>query len=1740
MSIFVLDVPRLCILLITMPPSLNIFLSDEELSQLSADVRTKIENELTLKESLLDSVKAELDKVRSDYEQKCYDMDKSMIEISAKLDIETNNCSRATEKCKDLETKMAVAKIKIDALEESYAESQGEIAALKHSGSIWKDEKLSMQHLIETRDLELKGVKEEWKALSNKLSAAVTARNELDLKLDELQNSGVTVQYHNKRLEQERELLSQQNSKLSEELTTKTNELNSIKLSSNNDIVSLRSKLELKMHECKQQHDVNNNLRESNSTLEKKVAELLEKMNTADEERQSMEELYRNELQSMTNLCELYKASAKDEESKSQELQSAVQELQKLANDYANAKKQAENLVSEWENKAQAMNNEIEMQKKELEKANDLLLAQKKQGPQNLSDEELAALCPTAAMASKFIRSGMTLTEIYTKYVETLDDLEVSKHENKRMSDIMDDILQELQEKAPILKQQKEDYERALATVTQLTSQLDAAAIDCQRLKAETDDATRKLGKVEREKNRVEAETRDLSTQVKYLLKELEESRGQFVSMDRGAEADANVSSSSEVISEHLVTFKSIGELQEQNRRLLRVVRELGEDYEKRENESHGEEIERLKSTLDEAKEDLDHLRQERTKQIDYVETIVRQRDMFRVLLSQESTGSIPASIVRSPGLFTPTKAAGDIDRSDNRGHSDKDSSQALQVLKQEFDEYKKEAHENNKVMNEQTDNLRSQISNLRADNAKLKANVNFTDEKYELLKETFDNVRKESDMVREKNTKLLVMIQKHELNYNKISNDLVIAQQEKSTLQTKIENLRSEIDILRRAEDHVRSENSSLKRDQQGQSVLLANLQKIQQSMERQDLEVRSELRSRIESLTRELEALRKSGNDTVKQKQASLQMIEKQFMNSQQALSNVRAEKDALMSNLQQQKEELEEMRVQNQSYVSKMSVLEQRLSRTPGSLPADSSPDDTTVQSLKECKEKIKSLQGENNSLKMKYEREQRSTQQHKECAAAVEESLKQSNEANRELSDAMEARLKAASEHQIKLEQRITVLEDENRQLSSKKTSLISEVDRRTSDLNRQLTSLQDELNMVLQREKDLRRSEQEARQQYKEQSHLIAEAQQKYQREMVLHAESVKELMDLKENNKKTDEKSESLKLDAEQAKHLLDSNKGMWEKQKAMLVRENEELSERNKDLNGQISALHGELENMSNQMAALQQRKATDTPVKYKAIQDVSTASATDPTGKSHEQLMDIIRYLRKEKNLHEVKYEVTQTENNRLKQQIMHLQNNADQAKKALHDQQQKSQATSSELAKHEALMKKVETLNVLTDSNRMLRDENARLQEELQSTKTSLSEVKEKLTPLQSTNTQLLSQKDALETEKRALEQDVKRWQQRSQQLLQSPKRQDPEEYRKLMGEKQRLTRSSEQLNNELTERKLEISNLQGEIRNLNQQTESLRSENTNSSKRIETLMSEAKLKQTEVEEKSKTIAQIRRVGRRYKTQFEDLQAKLQAIESKEKAAAAETPSGVSQEQAAAIQATNAELNAKVSALEAALNKVNKEKEDTQSQLATLTTENDSLKMQVELANKKSEEDNKAMTSNTSQEIQKLTSERDDMKRQLQEKDDKSKRLLTLAKTRIEQFRRDKDELATERNQLKEEEQRLKESVEDLKQTVKKEFDQKVELTAKVEELQKQVSAASLQQQQQNKVNTVVGHQSHAGSSSNVELRKAVNIRPISTQRVSQVSPMRVTRTARVMPEPQQDAQEGRFYLLPIGSG
>lgn len=159
------------------------------------------------------------------------------------------------------------------------------------------------------------------------------------------------------------------------------------------------------------------------------------------------------------------------------------------------------------------------------------------------------------------------------------------------------------------------------------------------------------------------------------LLIELEEARGNHVIHEEEV-SSADVSSTSEVISQHLVTFRSVEELQKQNQRLLAALRDLSDAQEKEEFEStgnkcvimfadiffffscqnfafelnvlsslmamnclrHGE----LEQSLEKAQAELETLREQRSQQVKMTESIVRQRDMYRVLLAQATGVTFP------------------------------------------------------------------------------------------------------------------------------------------------------------------------------------------------------------------------------------------------------------------------------------------------------------------------------------------------------------------------------------------------------------------------------------------------------------------------------------------------------------------------------------------------------------------------------------------------------------------------------------------------------------------------------------------------------------------------------------------------------------------------------------------------------------------------------------------------------------------------------------------------------------------------------------------------------------------------------------------------------------------------------------------------------------------------------------------------------------------------------------------
>ncbi|NXR97750.1 TPR protein, partial [Oxylabes madagascariensis] len=512
-------------------------------------------------------------------EQQYFEVEKRLAQSQERLVNETQECQTLREELKKLHEQLKVLNEKNKELEAAQDRNAAIQSQLIREKEELEAEKRDLVRTTERRSQEVEHLNEDVKRLNEKLTEASTEKAKLQLKLDELQTSDVSMKYREKRLEQEKELLQNQNTWLNAELKAKTDELLHTAREKGNEILELKCSLENKKEEVSRMEEQVNSLKQSNENLQKHVEELLNKLKEAKEQQASMEERFHNELNAHMKLSNLYKVST--------QVNFQSQHKTRLS-DLNLANKAAQEHLAEVEESKAAMEKELREKisklEKELENANDLLSATKRKGA-ILSEEELAAMSPTAAAVAKVVKPGMKLTELYNAYVETQDQLHMEKLENKRINKYLDEIVQEVEAKAPILKRQREEFERSQKAVASLSAKLEQAMKEIHRLQDSADQANKHASFFERESQRLEVRVKDLSQQICVLLMELEEARGNHVIRDE-AVSSADISSSSEVITQHLVSYRNIQELQQQNQRLLVALRELGEAKEKEEQET--------------------------------------------------------------------------------------------------------------------------------------------------------------------------------------------------------------------------------------------------------------------------------------------------------------------------------------------------------------------------------------------------------------------------------------------------------------------------------------------------------------------------------------------------------------------------------------------------------------------------------------------------------------------------------------------------------------------------------------------------------------------------------------------------------------------------------------------------------------------------------------------------------------------------------------------------------------------------------------------------------------------------------------------------------------------------------------------------------------------------------------------------------------------------------------------------
>uniref|UniRef100_A0A8P4KIN6 Translocated promoter region a, nuclear basket protein n=1 Tax=Dicentrarchus labrax TaxID=13489 RepID=A0A8P4KIN6_DICLA len=871
-----------------------------ELNKLPKGAQNKLEKFVTELQNANEALKTQHERFKADSEQQYFDIEKRLAESQEQILSATRDLQTLKEENKKLSEFLQMHCLHTLSLSGSTLcyKIQG-IQFLQCSPILdEKTEKRELARLLEKRTQEVENLTEDVKRLNEKLTETSKVKMELQLKLDDIQSSEASVQHREKRMEQEKELLENKIEWLSAELKTKTEELLNTNREKGKEILELQGSLNNNKEQVTRLESQLASLKETSDSHSKQAIDLNNKLKQAKDERTAMEEKYRNELNAHVKLSSLYKGAAADMETKNQELNRAVEELSKLVKDTGEANKTLEKKVSEGEELKTKLEAELREKIKKMEK-----------------ELENATM------------------KLYNAYAECQTQLQLEKQETRRVSRVLDEIVQEVESKAPVLKRQREEYESMQRSMASLCNKLEQARMVCA------------------------------------LLVDLEEARGNQVTKDDSS--SANISSTSEVTSTRQLSFHSVEELQRQNQSLLGRLMELEEEKDRQQSQV-------TSASVDKLQKEVEQLREQRNQLKQLADSSARQRDMYKALLTQSTGFSLPPQgpeFSSQPAHVRPSVPATRSTPQRAAAAESVQTAQAKAALKQlndAFTLYKKEKAENDRMLNETNDKLQKQLTELRSSHAKLTSQLEFSNKRYEMLQETVSAYRREISAIQARSQKMAATAQRHEHIIHTMSQDLRQASEKLALEEVRVGNLTKERDMLRQAESRLSREKEAMLAEQRNQNLLLTNLKTIQLTMERTETDSRQRLNNKVEQLEAELASMKTRLDQEVAQRHSLGRTMDAQLLEAKKQLET--------QNTLQQKTREL-------------LRTSEQQVTALKAQLASQSSQSE---QELIEVKGLLRTAEERNGELAEQLKNANASVEQYRAVVLTLEDSLKKEKE------------------------------------------------------------------------------------------------------------------------------------------------------------------------------------------------------------------------------------------------------------------------------------------------------------------------------------------------------------------------------------------------------------------------------------------------------------------------------------------------------------------------------------------------------------------------------------------------------------------------------------------------------------------------------------------------------------------------------------------------------------------------
>jgi nucleoprotein TPR len=244
-------------------------------------------------------------------------------------------------------------------------------------------------------------------------------------------------------------------------------------------------------------------------------------------------------------------------------------------------------------------------------------------------------------------------------------------------------------------------------------------------------------------------------------------------------EAGLDFTDTDKIISQRLIIFSNIVELQQQNQNLLRVTRQLGDKMERDEREYQSQ-MENLESeALNKATEVINKLRDELKSERTKAESYIRERDMFRRM----SSGKIPPGASESQLVLVGSGSSAPSEGQHN----------LLRELQSQFDAYRNEAATDQRTLNDQIRTLTAERAEALINAAKYKSQMELANERYKILQGNMEMIKHESEELRKRTQRMQEQASKQDIKVQQAAEELVDLRGFMDSLKTENANLKAE-----------------------------------------------------------------------------------------------------------------------------------------------------------------------------------------------------------------------------------------------------------------------------------------------------------------------------------------------------------------------------------------------------------------------------------------------------------------------------------------------------------------------------------------------------------------------------------------------------------------------------------------------------------------------------------------------------------------------------------------------------------------------------------------------------------------------------------------------------------------------------------------------------------------------------------------------------------------------------------